>query len=158
MTRPTARPAAKGAPGYTETMPVEEASARRARLLVSAALHTWGIEDLADSGVLVVDELVANSVQHTSCRLLRVRVTRVGAGRVRISVTDKSRTPPDMDRRPAEDAEEGRGLVLVEAMSECMGYATCTAGARPSGRSSASRNPQHVDPAAGRRQGGTRRE
>ncbi|MFE7275595.1 ATP-binding protein [Streptomyces sp. NPDC057623] len=103
-------------------MPAERASARRARLLVSAALHTWGIGDLADSGILVVDELVANSVQHTSCRLLRVRVTRAGDGRVRISVTDTSRTPPEMDRRPVEGAEEGRGLVLVEALSDCWGY------------------------------------
>ncbi|MES4901060.1 MULTISPECIES: ATP-binding protein [unclassified Streptomyces] len=103
-------------------MPAEEASARRARLLVSAALHTWDIAALVDSGVLVVDELVANVVRHTACRLLRVRVTRAGARRVRICVTDKSRTPPDTGRPLTDDTEHGRGLALVDAVSHSWGY------------------------------------
>ncbi|MFF3150261.1 hypothetical protein ACFVRU_53335, partial [Streptomyces sp. NPDC057927] len=48
-----ARPTATGTPGYTETMPCEPESARRARRLVSAVLNTWGIGELAEVGVQI---------------------------------------------------------------------------------------------------------
>ncbi|MFE9445597.1 tyrosine-type recombinase/integrase [Streptomyces sp. NPDC006602] len=75
-----ARPTATGAPGYTETMPCEPESARRARLLVSAALSAWGIGELAGVGVQIVAELVNNAIDHTRCRVVRVLVTRPAAG------------------------------------------------------------------------------
>ncbi|UUN26599.1 ATP-binding protein [Streptomyces sp. FIT100] len=109
-----------GVQSYTETYPSAPDSARRARLLVSAALHAWDMGDLVDSAMLVVSELVGNSVRHTSCRLLRVTVSRPGPTRAEITVTDRSRTTPTMTRSAA-DAEEGRGLVLVDALSERWG-------------------------------------
>ncbi|WP_165986909.1 ATP-binding protein [Streptomyces sp. YIM 98790] len=121
MTTTAARPASIGAPGYSETMPCEPESARRARLLISAALNTWGTGNLVDTAMLVVSELVGNSAQHTPCRLLRVTVSRPGPNRVKVAVTDKSRTVPDM-ASPADDAEEGRGLFLVDVLSVRWGY------------------------------------
>ncbi|MQS01385.1 ATP-binding protein [Streptomyces sp. OF1] len=102
-------------------MPCEPESARRARLLISAALNTWGIGDLVDTATLVVSELVGNSVQHTPCRLLRVTVSRPAPHCVKIAVTDQSRTVPDMTS-PADEAEEGRGLFLVDVLSVRWGY------------------------------------
>src|SRR5262249_21763046 len=99
----------------------EPESAQRARLLVSAALSAWGIGELADVAKLVVSELVNNSVYHTKCRVIRVRITREGRDLVRIGVADKSRDVPVLGK-PDDNAEEGRGLFLVDAMSQTWGY------------------------------------
>ncbi|MCC9703941.1 ATP-binding protein [Streptomyces sp. MNU76] len=120
MTTTAARPASIGAPRYSETMPCEPESARRARLLISAALNAWAIGDLADTATLIVSELVGNSVQHTSCRLLRVIVSRPSPHRVKIAVIDKARTIPAMTS-PADDAEQGRGLFLIDVLSDRWG-------------------------------------
>jgi hypothetical protein len=117
MTRPTA----VGPPGYTETLPCEPETARRARSLVSVALNTWGIAELAEAGTLIISELVGNAVRHTSCRLVRVSVRRVTDDLVRIGVTDKSHALPKMDLVTDGD-ETGRGLVLVDALSHRWGY------------------------------------
>ncbi|MGW3122188.1 ATP-binding protein [Streptomyces sp. NPDC001107] len=117
MTRPTA----VGPPAYTETLPCKPETARRARLLVTAALNTWGIGELADAGTLIVSELVANAVRHTPCRLVRVSVRRVTNDLVRIGVTDKSHALPKMDLVTDGD-ETGRGLVMVDALSHRWGY------------------------------------
>ncbi|MFJ8308755.1 MULTISPECIES: ATP-binding protein [unclassified Streptomyces] len=117
----SARPAADGAPGYTETMPCEPESALRARLLVSAALNAWGIAELADVGMLVVSELVNNAVTHTRCRVVRVVVRQEPGGLVRIGVADKCRAVPEM-ALPDDDSEGGRGLVLVDAVCWRWGY------------------------------------
>ncbi|MFF3512768.1 ATP-binding protein [Streptomyces sp. NPDC002573] len=103
------------------TLPCEPETARRARRLVSAALNTWGIGELADAGTLIVYELVSNAIRRTSCRLVRVSVQRVTNDLVRIGVTDKSHALPKMDRVAGGD-EPGRGLVLVEALSHRWGY------------------------------------
>jgi anti-sigma regulatory factor (Ser/Thr protein kinase) len=115
------RPTAVGPPGYTETLPCEPETARRARRLVSAALNTWGIGELADAGTLIVSELVSNAIRHTSCRLVRVSVRRVTNDLVRIGVTDKSHALPKMDLVTGGD-ETGRGLALVDALSHRWGY------------------------------------
>ncbi|MGP4091617.1 ATP-binding protein [Streptomyces sp. KR55] len=117
MTRPTA----VGPIGYTETLPCKPETARRARLLVSAALNTWGVGELVDVGTLIVSELVGNAVRHTPCRLVRVSVRRVTNDLVRIGVTDKSHALPKMDLVAGGD-ETGRGLVLVDALSHRWGY------------------------------------
>ncbi|MEV4452564.1 MULTISPECIES: ATP-binding protein [Streptomyces] len=116
-----ARPTATGTPGYTETMPCKPESARRARLLVSAALNTWGIGELAEVGVQVVAELVNNAIDHTPCRSVRVLVTCPAENVVRIGVADTCRDTPETGS-PDEDSEEGRGLLLVDALSWRWGY------------------------------------
>ena len=105
-----------GRPGYSKTLPCEAESARTARTLVSTALVAWGLDVVADDCTLVVSELVANAVQHTKCHNIRVTITRLGPGLVRIDVVDKSRAKPV--RRTARDDEvPGRGLALVEALT-----------------------------------------
>ncbi|MGG7569252.1 ATP-binding protein [Streptomyces sirii] len=116
-----ASPTGTGAPGYSETLPCEPGAAHRARLLVSAALNTWGIDELADIGQLVVSELVNNSVNHAKCRAIRVLISRQRRGVVRIGVADKSREVPVMSH-PDDDAEDGRGLLLIDSMSRNWGY------------------------------------
>ncbi|MER5434932.1 ATP-binding protein [Streptomyces sp. NPDC002588] len=117
----SARPTATGAPGYTETVPCEPESARHARLLVSAALNTWGMGELAEAGTLIVSELINNAVDHTRCRVVRVVVRREADDVIRIGVADKSRETPKPGR-PHDDSEDGRGLLLVETLSWRWGY------------------------------------
>jgi anti-sigma regulatory factor (Ser/Thr protein kinase) len=94
-----------------------------ARLHARHVLREWGLAALNDGTELVVSELVTNGVQasramtHAAIRLWlasdRVQVV--------ICVWDASPQPPvRMDA--AEDAEHGRGLLLVEAVSMQWGY------------------------------------
>ncbi|MFI9242765.1 ATP-binding protein [Streptomyces sp. NPDC053086] len=102
-------------------MPCEPQSAKRARALVATVLRTWGIGDLLDAGMLIVDELVTNAIDHTPCRTVRVVIRRVSRDRVRIGVADSSRAVPGVGI-PDEDSEGGRGLVLVDVLSDRWGY------------------------------------
>ncbi|MEU2854106.1 ATP-binding protein [Streptomyces syringium] len=115
-----ARPSAIGAPGYSETMPREEASVPRARRLVSAALHAWGLSSKVDAGALITSELVTNSVLHSGGHSLRVSIRLHERARVRIAVADNSRAAPS-PRRASHDEEAGRGLLLVDTMAHQWG-------------------------------------
>lgn len=112
----TTRPSAIGAPAYTQSFPREGESAALARRLVTAALDTWHLPELADIATLVVTELVANAVNHARGSTIRVTVTRVTDRVVRIAVVDKDRNEPQM-RAAGPDDERGRGLAIVDAMS-----------------------------------------
>ncbi|WP_328756815.1 ATP-binding protein [Streptomyces sp. NBC_00271] len=76
---------------------------------------------MAELGVQVVAELVNNAIDHTPCRSVRVLVTRPAEGVVRIGVADTCRDTPETGS-PDEDSEEGRGLLLVDALSWRWGY------------------------------------
>ncbi|MGC9539908.1 ATP-binding protein [Streptomyces sp. UG1] len=121
MTTTAASPHAIGVPGYTETLPCEPESAHRARLLVSTALTAWAMEELVEDGILIVSELLTNTIDHTSCRTARVMIQHRPSGLVRIGVADKFSGPPQMGT-PGDDAVEGRGLLLVDAVSWRWGY------------------------------------
>lgn len=112
----TATASPTGHPGYTQTMPCMAESAETARRLVRTALAVWDLEQLVDDGTLVVTELVANAVQYTRCRLIRVSVSRPDENFVRIGVVDKSRVLP-VRRVPDDNDVRGRGLTLVEALT-----------------------------------------
>ncbi|MFW6725189.1 ATP-binding protein [Streptomyces sp. MAR4 CNY-716] len=103
-------------PRYTRTLPRAAETAKAARGLICAALASWAIEELAEDAALVVSELVGNAVEHTTCHLIKVTVTRTGPETVRVAVVDKSRTTPA--RRAAGDEEVGgRGLLVVDALT-----------------------------------------
>jgi anti-sigma regulatory factor (Ser/Thr protein kinase) len=87
---------------------------------VRTALIAWDLKAIAGDGELIVTELVANTVQHTKGHHIRVTVKHVGPGRVRIGVSDRSRTQP-VCRAPGDDDVRGRGLALVEALTVCWG-------------------------------------
>jgi anti-sigma regulatory factor (Ser/Thr protein kinase) len=124
-----AKGATTGLPAYTRTFPSEPESARRARLLVVVAFGTWGFDSLAETGKLVVSELVANSVEHTACRSVRVTISRLAEERVRIAVIDKDANVP-MARAASEQDEDGRGLLIVAALAAAAGTDTFRWGKR----------------------------
>jgi anti-sigma regulatory factor (Ser/Thr protein kinase) len=101
-------------------MPCAAESAGPARSLVRTALCAWGAEHLANDGALIVTELVANSAQHTSGRVIRVSISRLAADVFRIEVVDRSRKLPE--RREADLlGERGRGLAMVDDIAERWG-------------------------------------
>ncbi|MET8473971.1 ATP-binding protein [Streptomyces sp. NPDC006422] len=121
MTTTTARPDATGKPGYSETLPCEPESACRARTLVSTALHAWGLAGLAEDGKLIVSELVSNVIAHTRCHVTRVAVARIDDDSVQITVADVSQRIPKV-AAPSEHSRSGRGLLIVDALSDRWGY------------------------------------
>ena len=117
----SAQPRPTGHPGYSETFPASEESAEAARKLVRTALAAWRLDDLTDSGVLLVTELVANAVKHTSSRNIRVVVSRLSVRFVRIGVVDKAHALPQMVKPGDDLLTSGRGLLLLDALAECWG-------------------------------------
>ena len=95
-------------------LPGAPTSARSARRLVVDALRGWGLEHLEESAVLLVSELVTNSVLHARTALA-VEVERT-AQVVRVVVRDGSRRRP-RQRRHDVTAATGRGLGLLNAVA-----------------------------------------
>ncbi|MEU5282512.1 ATP-binding protein [Streptomyces sp. NPDC020755] len=104
-------------PAYTDTLPRVAESVHRARRLVRLALDVWGLTDVQDDAELVVSELLTNAVLHARRGdSVRVTVTRLGEGRVRVAVVDLSKGRP-VPRDAGSDQESGRGLEIVKTLS-----------------------------------------
>lgn len=96
--------------------------ARLARLLAAEQLRSWGLP--LDPARQVVAELSANAVTHgrvpgRDFRLLLYVV----ADTLRIEVTDTYGDRLPCPQHPTADAESGRGLALVEALTSRWGVA-----------------------------------
>ena len=76
-----------------------------------------------DDAMLLASELFTNCLRHSSSGLPGETVTvTVGAGTVRVEVADRS-GPGMPELRPAgADAEDGRGLGIVERLAERWGW------------------------------------
>jgi anti-sigma regulatory factor (Ser/Thr protein kinase) len=101
----------------------DPSSVGAARRFCARTLAGWGASDeLVDSVCLVVSELVTNAVLHagTSCELTVSGPESVAADVVRIEVTDGDPAAP-LAKRYDVDAASGRGLHLVEALSDRFG-------------------------------------
>ncbi|MFJ4707449.1 ATP-binding protein [Streptomyces anulatus] len=122
-----------------------------ARHRVQEAMRAWGEPaERIEAAALIVTELVTNAVQHTSTRKIRCRLLRSADG-VRICVWNRGRagipspTPPGdsaglpLAGIPATDghgdddtldhlAEDGRGLLLVDALAARWGTRAALAG------------------------------
>ncbi|WP_072485679.1 ATP-binding protein [Streptomyces atratus] len=99
--------------------------ARLARLLASAHLGDWGID--CESAAHIVAELAANATVHgrVTGRDFRLGLAVHGDALLRIEVSDArgERLPPcpGATAVPADDAEHGRGLLIVEALADRWG-------------------------------------
>ncbi|MFE6030224.1 ATP-binding protein [Streptomyces niveus] len=111
-----------------------------ARQLVTHALAVWGLESLGDDAALVVSELVANAAHHGRGDAIRVVITRLGEHRVDVGVVDTSHVEPAL-REAGLDEEAGRGLAIVDALSERWGWDPTPRGKRVWAELSASDEP-----------------
>jgi hypothetical protein len=104
-------------------------SARTARRFTRNTLKEWGLASLADDAEAIVGEFVANAVSHVGrdagpgqpfgLRLLR------RTGEVVCAVLDPSDSAPVL-RIPDRNDEAGRGLQMVDALSDVWGWSPVT--------------------------------
>jgi len=106
----------------TFTLPSTPYSVQMARFYVRAALGYHDLADYAGNVEIVTSELVTNAIAHASARTINLELIRLECpGAVVVVVTDSSPRPP-LKLDPAEDAQHGRGLHIVEALSARWGW------------------------------------
>ncbi|MGH3169743.1 MAG: ATP-binding protein [Trebonia sp.] len=113
-----------GRPGRSRLSDTIELGARpqavpAARRRTRRRLREWGLEELADDAESVVAELITNAVEATVRARLDspVRLTLIaGPKAVLIAVWDAADTSP-VPASAGLDAECGRGLIIVHALS-----------------------------------------
>lgn len=116
-------------PQYVMRLTASEHSARHIRRIARSLLDEWGMAELTDAVELGVTELVANVVRHVPDRRCEVLVLRQETG-VRVEVTDGSPQLPCGRGELAREAEDGRGLVLVEAVTDKWGVGPVRGGGK----------------------------
>jgi anti-sigma regulatory factor (Ser/Thr protein kinase) len=105
------------------TLPGTPRSARAARNYVKTALGNHDLSYLAEDVEAVTSELVANAVRHAQPETVDVDLLLLkdDAGSLVVLVFDLCARPP-IRRDPTRDAEQGRGLVMVEALATRWGW------------------------------------
>jgi anti-sigma regulatory factor (Ser/Thr protein kinase) len=92
-------------------------SVRSARQHAAATLHEWRMEALADPVELLASKLVTNAVRASAERAAQIRFWLTSDRRsVLVQVWDGGHRHPVRQQSPP-DAEAGRGLLIVEALS-----------------------------------------
>ncbi|MFI1835684.1 ATP-binding protein [Streptomyces olivaceoviridis] len=108
-------------PRQSATLASEAASVPLARQIVREACAEWGTDqDAAETGTLLISEIVTNAVRHGHSHSLRVIAEQPRPDRLRVAVVDKSRRVPEL-HIVGPDAIGGRGLLLVDALSDRWG-------------------------------------
>ncbi|MGW2719290.1 SpoIIE family protein phosphatase [Streptomyces sp. NPDC001492] len=97
------------------------------RRFTRRTLRAWGVtRDDMDAVLLVVSELVTNALVHTDGQV-RLDLTLLD-NRLRVSVADASPRTPVKPTSIGWEATGGRGILLVEAMSEAWGTVPASGG------------------------------
>lgn len=117
-------------------------AARDARVFTARVLSVWGLSHLCETAALLVSELVTNAIAHAGGVLdpgedLAGLVGRVAPvmlglsyrGSLLVEVWDQSCIPP-LRRVVDDDAEGGRGLALVDALSKEWGCEVLATGGK----------------------------
>lgn len=94
-----------------------------ARAWTREILSEWGAAELADTAELVASELVTNSVTHSAGpdRAVIRLVLTLDQGELAILVRDDNPGIP-VAGQPGDDDEDGRGLLMVEQVSDRCGW------------------------------------
>jgi anti-sigma regulatory factor (Ser/Thr protein kinase) len=105
-------------------LPAETASAARARSMVRQFLAGSGASQVDEPvAMLAVSELVTNAVLHSSGDSPLVLSVELRGGHLRIDVEDVGAGPPRLDH-PGDEAEHGRGLHIVDQITDAWGWST----------------------------------
>ncbi|MFE3928593.1 ATP-binding protein [Streptomyces sp. YIM B13508] len=97
----------------------EEVSALRADVRVR--LRDWGVREAIDAAQLCVSELVSNVITHVGRGTPASLTLSLGDARLRLEVRDPdTRVLPTL-MEATEDAENGRGMTLIDALSDRWG-------------------------------------
>ena len=102
-------------------------AARAAREFTGQILRAWGLAVLAEDAAVIVSELATNAVRHGRrgrSGAVHDRIELVWwrrSGQVVCAVTDPGAEPPVLVQ-PDPFAEDGRGLLMVQALSSSWGW------------------------------------
>ncbi|MFF1724088.1 SpoIIE family protein phosphatase [Streptomyces sviceus] len=92
-----------------------------ARHMIRAAVGAWGAWERSDEIELVADELITNALMHTEgAAIVTLRVLTGSDRRMRVEVEDSSSALPRR-REAGESGVSGRGLLLVDLLSDVWG-------------------------------------
>ncbi|MFJ9582583.1 SpoIIE family protein phosphatase [Streptomyces acidicola] len=92
-----------------------------ARHMIRIAASGWGARERTDEIELVADELITNALMHTEgAAILSLRVPTGSDRRLRVEVEDSSSALPRR-RDAGESGVSGRGLLLVDLLSDVWG-------------------------------------
>lgn len=97
-----------------------------ARRFTARTLQAWDVSEGTDAALLVVSELVTNALVHTRGEV-RLDITLAG-DRLRVAVSDSSPRTPVKAASGDWEATGGRGILLVEAVSEAWGSVPLSGG------------------------------
>ncbi|MGX1564311.1 SpoIIE family protein phosphatase [Streptomyces sp. NPDC055506] len=101
--------------------PGDPAALTEARHMIRTAVGVWGARDRADEIELVADELITNALMHTEgSAIVTLRVLTGSGRRLRVEVEDSSSALPRR-REAGESGVSGRGLLLVELLTDVWG-------------------------------------
>jgi hypothetical protein len=96
------------------------AAVPEARSQIRATIRCWDVCVDEEAAVLLTSELVSNAIRHETGEGIMLVVTG-SSGQLRVDVHDTSCSFPTVAEVPA-DAETGRGLLLVAALSAEWGF------------------------------------
>jgi GAF domain-containing protein/anti-sigma regulatory factor (Ser/Thr protein kinase) len=97
-----------------------------ARRFTARTLRSWKVTQEMDAALLVVSELVTNAMVHTRGEV-RLDLTLTG-DRLRVAVSDSSPRAPARQASVDWESTGGRGLLLVEAVSQSWGSVPLSGG------------------------------
>jgi anti-sigma regulatory factor (Ser/Thr protein kinase) len=108
--------------GRLPSFPGNPASQQLRTQLATAVLGHHELGDFTEDVETVTSELVSNAIAHASAQAFDLELLRLDGSRaVVVVVTDPCPLPP-VKRVPATAAENGRGLLVVEALSTRWGW------------------------------------
>jgi anti-sigma regulatory factor (Ser/Thr protein kinase) len=117
------------------TLNVTAQAARVARKFTRSTLAEWELSVLADDAEAIVGEFVANAISHAAishaARKAGAQMQTIGlrllrrTGEVMCAVLDPSDSAPVL-REPTKTDEAGRGLLMVDALSDVWGWSPVT--------------------------------
>ncbi|MET7639949.1 ATP-binding protein [Streptomyces sp. NPDC005438] len=110
-------------------LPARPSAVGRSREWASEQLRLWGFaEDFVDTVELVMSEFFTNAVIHTDSSFIACSLRKAG-GRLRIEVVDEGTGHSECAaRQPNDEDINGRGLMLVDAVTDQWGVSTPTQG------------------------------
>jgi anti-sigma regulatory factor (Ser/Thr protein kinase) len=100
-------------------LPPERSAAGNARDFVKTILRGWDLPGLTDDAAMITTELFSNALRHAPSEQYVLAVDWTG-GRPRIEMWDSTDRLP-RKQNPGIDAETGRGLHVIEALSTSWG-------------------------------------
>ena len=93
---------------------------RQARLFVAAAIHSWGLADLAERAGLLTSEIVTHTMVHTDCPVHLVVESHSSS--VLVEIKTVASHVQVVEGEEVGEADHGRGMVLLDALSDRWGW------------------------------------